>query len=188
MNADRDALDSALPQRDGGARGLAAGGTIADDAGRLVLRFGLAAILLFHGVFKLSHGVAWIAGPLGSAGLPYFLAYGTYIAELVAPVFLVLGLWTRIAALVIAVDLVMAILLVQWPQALTVNRATGGWGIEVEALILICAIALVLLGGGRFRLGGPFRFGGRRRAKRAQAVPADIVAEEASPDPGAPRP
>ena len=40
------------------------------DTGLLVLRLGLGAILLFHGIYKVTHGVAWIAGPLGKHGLP----------------------------------------------------------------------------------------------------------------------
>src|SRR5438045_2634907 len=46
------------------------------DTGLLVLRLGLGAILLPHGIFKVTHGVAWIAGPLGKHGLPAYLAYG----------------------------------------------------------------------------------------------------------------
>src|SRR3954469_3701180 len=44
------------------------------DAGLLVLRFGLAGILLFHGIYKATHGVAWIGGPLSKVGLPSWLA------------------------------------------------------------------------------------------------------------------
>ena len=51
------------------------------DAGLLVLRLGLGALLLFHGIYKVTHGVAWIAGPLGKAGLPAWLQYGTYVGD-----------------------------------------------------------------------------------------------------------
>jgi len=116
----------------------------------LVLRVGLAAILLFHGAYKLTHGVDWIKGPLGHVGLPGFLAYGTYVAELVAPIMLIVGAWTRIGALVIAIDMVMALVLVMRPQILAIKPSGGGWGIELEALILLTALALVFAGGGRF--------------------------------------
>ena len=123
------------------------------DAGLLVLRVGLAALLLFHGVFKLTHGVAWIGGPLAAVGLPGFLAYGVYVAEVVAPVLLILGLWTRAAALVVAFDMLMAVLLVRRADVGTINEMGGGWAIELEALFLVAALALALAGGGRYAIG-----------------------------------
>jgi putative oxidoreductase len=123
------------------------------DAGLLVLRLGLAAILLFHGVYKATHGVAWIGGPLGAVGLPSALAYGTYVAELLAPVLLILGLWTRAAALVIAFNMAMAIFLARRGDIGKINPAGGGWAIELEVLLLVAALALALAGGGRYGLG-----------------------------------
>ena len=67
--------------------------------------------MLFHGIYKLTHGVAWIAGPLGGVGLPAWLSYGVYVAEVLAPLLVIVGLWARPAALVIAFDMVMAIFL-----------------------------------------------------------------------------
>jgi putative oxidoreductase len=123
------------------------------DAGLLVLRWGLAVILLFHGVFKATHGVAWIGGPLSAVGLPGVLAYGTYVAELVAPVLLILGLWTRAAALVIAFNMAMAIFLARRGDIGKISPMGGGWAIELEVLLLVAALALALAGGGRYGLG-----------------------------------
>ena len=122
------------------------------DAGLLVLRLGVGAILLFHGLYKITHGVAWIAGPLGGAGLPAWLSYGVYVGEILAPVLLILGLWTRLAALVIAFDMFMAIFLARRGDIAKINPMGGGWAIELEALLLIGAVALALAGGGRFGL------------------------------------
>ena len=124
------------------------------DAGLLVLRIGLAAILLFHGIYKVTHGVAWIAGPLGRFGLPAFLAYGTYVAEIVAPILLIVGLWTRLAALVIAFNMSMAIFLARSGDVAKINPMGGGWAIELEMLLLVGALALALAGGGRYSIGG----------------------------------
>jgi putative oxidoreductase len=123
------------------------------DAGLLVLRLGLGALLLFHGVYKVTHGVAWIAGPLSSAGLPTWLQYGVYIGEVLAPVLVILGLWTRPAALVIAIDMFMAIFLARRADVAKVNPAGGGWAIELELMYLAAALALALAGGGRYGLG-----------------------------------
>ena len=123
------------------------------DLGLLLLRIALGGIILFHGVFKLRHGVAWIQQPLGALGLPGVLAYGTYVAEVIAPVLVILGFRTRIAALAIAFDMLMAIVLVLRPRVFTINEMGGGWAIEVEALILLVALTLCFTGAGRHRIG-----------------------------------
>ena len=123
------------------------------DAGLLVLRLGVGALLLFHGVYKITHGVAWIAGPLSAAGLPAWLQYGAYVGEVLAPVLVILGLWTRPAALVMAFDMFMAIFLARRGDVAKVNPMSGGWAIELELLYLVGALALVLAGGGRYGLG-----------------------------------
>ena len=120
------------------------------DAGLLLLRIAVAVVVLFHGVFKLRHGVAWIGGPLGKVGLPAWLAYGAYVAELLAPVLLILGILARWAALAIVVDMLMAIYLVLRPRVITINQSGGGWGIELEALICLSALTIAIAGSGRF--------------------------------------
>ena len=123
------------------------------DAGLLVLRLGLGALLLFHGMYKVTHGVAWIAGPLSGAGLPAWLQYGVYIGEVLAPVLVILGLWTRPAAFVIAIDMFMAIFLARRADVAKVNPMGGGWAIELELMYLVAALTLALAGGGRYGLG-----------------------------------
>lgn len=124
-----------------------------DDFGKLVLRFTLGAILLFHGIYKVQHGVAWIEKPLASFGLPGFLAYGTYVAEVLCPLLLFLGYKARLAALVIVLDMAMAMVLVLRPALFTIKGGGGGWGVELEAFILLSALTVFLVGSGRYRLG-----------------------------------
>ena len=119
------------------------------DAGLLVLRLALGTIVLFHGVFKATHGVGWIGDLLRSHGLPGVLANGVYVAEVIAPVFLFVGAYTRLAAIVIAFDMFMAIALAQHQGLFSVNQG-GGWGVEVEAMIFCMGVALGLTGGGRY--------------------------------------
>src|SRR5215472_6677625 len=102
----------------------------AADAGRLILRLALAFILLFHGIYKLGHGVAWIEPMLAQIHLPAVLAYGPYIAEAVAPVFLILGFQVRLAAMTIVVDMCFAIGLVLRHQIFALKQEPGGgWAI-----------------------------------------------------------
>ncbi|HEU5220347.1 MAG TPA: DoxX family protein [Gemmatimonadales bacterium] len=127
--------------------------TRSDDLGKLVLRWAVAGILLFHGVYKLTHGVEWIKQPLTNLGLPGAMAYGTYVAELLAPLLLIIGYKARLAALVIVFDLLMAIVLVLRGQLTVIRQGGGGWGVELEALILLAALSIALIGSGRYRVG-----------------------------------
>ena len=124
-----------------------------DDRARLVLRVLLAVLLLFHGVSKLTGGVGFIAGMLAKAGLPAALAYLVYIGEVVAPLLMLVGLYTRAAALVVAVNMVVALLLVHTGQFFTLND-TGGWALELQAMYLGAALVVAMLGAGRYSLGG----------------------------------
>src|SRR5207302_1307071 len=73
-----------------------------DDAGKLILRVTVAVLMVMHGISKLQNGIGWMAGMLQSHHIPAFVGYGVYVAEVVAPILLILGLLTRLAALVIA--------------------------------------------------------------------------------------
>lgn len=121
------------------------------DFGKLVLRLSLGALLLFHGEFKIVHGVGWIAAILKAHGIPAFVAYGAYIGEVVAPVMLIIGLMTRPAAFIIAVNLVVATLLVK-TGAVWHRTGVGAWALEGEAFYFFGALAVMLLGAGRYCL------------------------------------
>jgi putative oxidoreductase len=127
--------------------------TSSDDAGKLVLRAALAILLLFHGVSKLIGGVGFITGMLAKAGLPPAVGYLVYIGEVVAPLLILLGIWTRAAALVVVVNMIVALLLVHTAQFFTMSQ-TGGWALELQGFYLASAIAVALLGAGRYSLGG----------------------------------
>ena len=123
-----------------------------EDIGKLILRLGVAVLLGFHGVYKLRHGIAWLAGPLQSHHLPVFIGYGVYVAEVIAPLLLVLGIFTRPAALVIVFDLLMAVYLVVQGTAFQLQRQGGGLGAELQFLYILSALAIAFLGSGRFAL------------------------------------
>ena len=121
----------------------------ADDIGKLILRIMAGGSLLFHGIAKLGHGVAWMSDPLGQVGLPGFISYGAYIGEVVAPILVILGFLTRPAALVMAFDLFMAIFLVGRSRIFTVGQS-GGWGVELEMFFVLTGLALFFLGAGKY--------------------------------------
>src|SRR5690242_3227158 len=103
----------------------------ADDLGKLVLRLTVGGLLLFHGIDKIQHGTSGIEGMLTSEGLPSWVAYGIYAAELIAPVLLILGWGTRVGAALIVVDMVAAILLVHSNDLLAISQRGGAWAVEL---------------------------------------------------------
>ncbi|WP_409267103.1 DoxX family protein [Massilia sp. BHUDP2] len=124
-----------------------------DDEGKLLLRAALAVMLLFHGFSKLAGGIGPITGMVEGAGLPGVFAYGVYVGEVVAPLLMLVGLFTRAAALVVAINMIVAVLLAHTAQFFTLND-TGGWALELQGMYLAAALAVALLGAGRYSLGG----------------------------------
>lgn len=122
---------------------------VADDVGRLLLRLCLGILILFHGVGKVLHGVDPIAGMLSGAGVPGALAYGVYLGEVVAPLLLIFGFYARVGAALIAANMVVALLLAHRGDFLQLTEH-GGWQLELQGMFLFTALALVLLGPGRF--------------------------------------
>ena len=134
-------------------RSVALSSSSSDDLGKLVLRVLVGLLVLVHGVSKLQNGIGPVLGAVANAGLPSAVAYLVYVGEVLAPLLMIAGFWTRPAALVVAGNMLVAIGLVHRGQIFQLNN-TGGWSIELQAMYLFGAFAVVLLGAGRFSVGG----------------------------------
>ena len=126
---------------------------VAADLGKLVLRVTLGVLMLLHGITKVIGGSASILGLVEKAGLPPSLGYLVYVGEVLAPILVIAGLWTRAAASVIAINMVVAVYLVHSAELFTLSK-TGGWALELQGLYFFAAVAVALLGAGRFSVGG----------------------------------
>ncbi len=124
---------------------------VTEDRARLLLRVVLGVVVLLHGIYKLQNPMAmdFVAGAFTTLGLPGALAYLIYIGEVVAPIMLIIGYQTKIAALLVAITMVVAILLVHSGQIFTLSEMGGGWAIELQMMLLTAAVAVFGLGGGR---------------------------------------
>ena len=120
-----------------------------DDIGKLILRLTTGGLILFHGISKIIRGVGFMGPGLAQYHLPGFVAYGVYLGEVAAPLFLIFGLWTRFASLVVIINMIMAILLEAYRNTFVI-RPTGAWGLEAEAFYLLTAVVILLVGGGRY--------------------------------------
>ncbi|MBB5321807.1 DoxX family membrane protein [Marinobacter oulmenensis] len=121
------------------------------DLGKLLIRLTLGGLLLFHGVAKILNGVGFIESLLVSHNLPAVLAWGVYIGEVLAPLMVILGYQTRIGALLIALNMIVAIVLAHTHELLALN-SHGGLALELQLFFLLNAIALVFLGPGKYKL------------------------------------
>jgi len=130
-----------------------------EDVGKLVLRITMAGLILFHGIAKIMHGVSFIGGALASNHIPSFVAYGVYIGEVIAPLFVISGKWTRIASLVVVFNMIVAIALEAYRNTFVIQR-TGAWALEAEAFYLLTALVIFFIGAGRFSVGRSRTFWG----------------------------
>jgi putative oxidoreductase len=124
-----------------------------EDLGKLILRAGLAILILFHGIAKIIGGPGSIVSMVAKVGLPAELGYLVYIGEVIAPALLLVGVWSRLAAAVISINMMVAIWLVHTEEFFQFSKS-GGWALELQGMFLITAVALVFLGAGRYSLGG----------------------------------
>lgn len=124
-----------------------------DSLGKLVLRLTVGGLLLLHGVHKLLSGIDPIKQMIATHGVPDWLAYGVYLGEVVGPILVILGLYSRIGGVLIAVNMIVAVLLAGAGHLLALNPM-GGYALELESFYLFGAVAVVLLGAGAYSAGG----------------------------------
>lgn len=120
-----------------------------ESTGKLILRITLGFLILLHGIGKLTNGIDWLDGALSAAGLPVFFKYGVYVGEIVAPLLVITGYYSRIGAWLIAVNMLFAIGLAHWGELFVFDDG-GGLGLEKQYMFLFSAIALALIGPGRY--------------------------------------
>ncbi len=108
-----------------------------------LLRVVLGAIFIAHGFAKISGGMDHFAATVGHIGFPApaMFAWAAALSEFLGGICVLLGLFTRYAALAIAIVMAVAIARVHLHQGLI-----GGY--EFPLALLAVAIALMLTGGG----------------------------------------
>lgn len=122
-----------------------------DAAGKLVLRLTVGILMLFHGVGKLLHpgSLDFIGSKLAGFGLPDILTWGIYAGEVIAPLMIILGIMARLGGLLIVINMLFAILLVHTGDIFALTEH-GGWRLELQGFYLFGALAIMLLGSGRY--------------------------------------
>ena len=125
----------------------------------LVMRLVLATVMIAHGSQKVFGGMPRFQAIVGGIGFPAWMAYLSAAAEFGGGILVLLGLWTRPAALAITIDLVVAIVKVHAKAGLR-----GSMGFEFPLSVVTIAFALIFFGSGPLALDSIF--GGHPAAPR----------------------
>lgn len=113
------------------------------DLGLLLLRISTGGLMLFHGVSKLIHGISFLVDNMGAFG------YAVYIGEVLAPIAILIGFRTRIAAVLLAITCVVAVATAHAQEIFTISEH-GGYALELLMLYLFGALALFFTGAGKY--------------------------------------
>ena len=125
-----------------------------------LLRLFLAVVIFPHGAQKV---FGWFGGPgfpgamqmfTHAMGIPYLFALLAVLTEFLGPLLLAAGLLTRLAALVMGVEIAVAASMVHLPNGFFMNWSgkQAGEGFEYHLLVVGIALALVIGGGGKWSL------------------------------------
>jgi putative oxidoreductase len=106
-----------------------------------------------HGLQKLQGGPANFGGLLSQLGVPALelMAYVVTFVELVGGALLLVGLLSRLSALLLTIDFVVAILLVKLNVGLIAPQGSGA-GAELDLALIAGFLVILLAGPGRFSL------------------------------------
>jgi putative oxidoreductase len=130
------------------------------DRGRpaapLILRVVLGGLFIWHGIDKFDAGISMVEEMFTMWGVPAAGLAAPLVAlvEIVGGIALVLGLATRMAAMLLSVVMIGALIYVK--QDLGIISAGPMPGAELDLALLAGLIALVVLGPGRFSLDDRF--------------------------------
>ena len=124
-----------------------------DALGKLLLRLTLGILILFHGITKILNpgSLEFIEGQLATLGLTPYIAYGVFLGEVIAPLLIIFGIFTRFGGFLITGNIVFALVLVHRNEFLSLGE-TGGWVLELQGFFLLCGLTILLMGSGRFAI------------------------------------
>ena len=120
------------------------------DLALLVLRVAFGAIMLAHGLQKtFVFGIAGVTQGFTQTGVPAAAFMGPFISllEIVAPLAIIFGLLTRLAAFGLVCDMLGAILLVHFK-----NGFFNPTGFEFPLSLLVAYVVFMITGAGQYSI------------------------------------
>jgi putative oxidoreductase len=136
------------------------------ELGPLAVRVIVGTIMAAHGLQKVQAGPANFGAFLGQMGvpLPTLMGYVVTLVEVVGGVLLIVGLLSRLAALLLTIDLVVAILLVKVNVGF-LSPPQGGAGAELELALIAGFLVILLAGPGRLSVDHALGYEGSARRR-----------------------
>jgi putative oxidoreductase len=128
----------------------------------LVLRVVLGIIMISHGYSKVFGGFSRVHEMVQHIGFPGWMAYVLAATEFLGGMLMIAGLFTRVVALAMLTDMLVAIWKVHWP-----NGLKGPGGIEFPMAVAAIAFALIFFGGGPVAIDSIRKGGGKAKSKSA---------------------
>jgi putative oxidoreductase len=123
-----------------------------EDIAKLIARVTVSGLLLFHGA-EFLRGDRKIFEIFKRRGLPESFAYAAIIGEVIAPVCAILGVYTRVAGLLMAFFIFVAVALYHSDHLFMLSPNRDAYYLETQMFFFMGAIVVALLGAGRFGLG-----------------------------------
>lgn len=115
------------------------------QAGLLILRVGMSALMLTHGIpklLRLFEGDMSFGDPLGIGSALSFVL--VVFAEAICPILIILGLKTRLATIPVIITMLVALFMVHWNDPIADK--------EKALLYLTGFVAVALAGGGKYTI------------------------------------
>jgi putative oxidoreductase len=131
----------------------------------LLMRLALGAIMVAHGYHKVFGGLHHHAQMVASLGLPAWLGYVSAFTEFFGGLLILVGLFARVAALGVCLDLFVAIWKVHLHNGLIGSPDRPGYEFALAAFAL--AFAIIFFGGGPIAIDHVLRGGGRGASRRS---------------------
>jgi putative oxidoreductase len=124
-----------------------------DDIAKAIVRITVAVLILLH-TWAVINGEQAIRDTLMRWNLPIGLAWTAVIFEGIAPIMVILGVYTRIGAAMMTFWMVMAFLLahIDTGHIFQLGQNGVGWRVEGPFFFLALSLAVALQGAGRFGL------------------------------------
>jgi len=118
----------------------------------LILRVVLGSLFVWHGIDKFDVGISTIEGMFESWGVlaPGFTAPFTAVIEIVGGAALVLGIGTRIAAMLLSVLMIGALIYVKKDLGIISSQPMPG--AELDLAILAGLVTVLFTGPGRYSI------------------------------------
>ena len=117
------------------------------DLGILFARLGL-----MHGFAKILHGIDGAKSILTKAGLPEVMAYGSYAGEVVAPIMIILGIFSRIGALLVIGTSLTIMYAYHGLGNLLELTNVGGFKAEILYLYIALSLCIIFNGSGKYAI------------------------------------